>query len=176
MEIILLSPVSIRIKGKKGAVVVNPTADIKAKVAGDAILLTSGRDNFAQHKVEGSRVTIHGVGEYEVAGIKITAHKSNSELVYQITIDGTQVLLGSVSAIERVKDKFQGADVALLYTDTVCDEAMLATLEPKVAVFFGARTNDIKTAMHHTGHSTTKYQTATTAETAVKEMELVWLM
>lgn len=176
MEITLLSKSSLRIKGKKGALVVNPTSEIKAKVACDAIVLTSNNVPFAANKVEGSRVTISGSGEYEVAGIKITAHKINREIVYQIYVDATLVLLGKVSTIERFKDKFQGADVAVLEADTLCDEAMLATLEPSAAVFYGEKTNEIKTAMHKGGASTTKYATSVTAESAAKEMELVWLI
>ncbi|MBI4078699.1 MAG: hypothetical protein HY429_00135 [Candidatus Levybacteria bacterium] len=176
MEITLLAQSSIRIKGKKGTLVVNPSSDIKGKVAADAILLTIPKAPIVANKLEGSRVTIMGVGEYEVSGIKITGHQSNNAIVYQIAVDQTHVLLGKVSAIERVKDKFQGAHVVVLEADAICDEATLATLEPAAAVFFGEKTNEIKLAMHHAGHPTTKYQTTTITDTAAKEMELIWLM
>lgn len=174
MEVILLSPDAIRIKGKRGALVVNPNSDIKAKVAADAVILL-GETKTHLSKVEGSRVTIQGAGEYEVSGIKIAGMGTKNNVVYELIVDGVTVLLGNISVIEKVKEKYQEPKVAILRADAVCDQVLLATLEPSVAVFYGEKAKDIKAAIAQQAPTTAKYA-VTSERPTTQEIETVWLI
>lgn len=103
MEILLLTPQTIRIKGKKGSVIVDPVVRMQ-KTSTDAVIVFQGRD-MSSAKVDGYRIVIEGPGEYEVATLKIKAEKNNGHTIYNLTVDGVELLLLSSEDLE-IKNKF----------------------------------------------------------------------
>lgn len=142
MEISPLSNVSLKIKGKKGTLIVDPEKSQRSKIEADGILVLN-RESQDTAKVENERVILQGPGEYEVGGIKISAIKAGKQLVYILYIDGIGIALANLSSLESVKDFVSGQQVFILSVDASIDPSLLATLEPKVCLFYGEKAKDI---------------------------------
>lgn len=139
MEVVLLSPASIKIKGKKSSLVVDPHG---VKTAADTILLLKDKTSEVDKaKIEGLRLSIKGPGEYEVQGIKISAERENNSLFYNITIDGIEVLLASAHALSRASNKSiveaKDYQMLVLNLDSEIESSVIAKISPKVVIFYG---------------------------------------
>ncbi|MBI2431228.1 MAG: hypothetical protein HYV39_04400 [Candidatus Levybacteria bacterium] len=140
MEILPLSNVSLKIKGKKASLVVDPQV-IREKVEADGIVILTQED-FAAAKIEGARVVLRGPGEYEVSGIKISGVKVGGHLVYKLHVDGINIALTTGSATEGLKDQLSDHHILILYADAAIDSSIVATLEPRVVLFYGQQAKD----------------------------------
>lgn len=144
MDISLLSPDCLKIKGKNSSIIVDPQT-LRQKVAADTVLLL-GKNDFDPSKIEGARVVIEGPGEYEISGMKISAFGEGGELVCEIWVDGVKLLLGRVEGVEKAKDKIKENDVAILQVDSKSDQSLLAQVSPKIALFYGEKAKEIVSA------------------------------
>lgn len=126
-----LSPIKIR--GKKTALVVNPTV----KTSADAVLLLGAEESFSPEKVENQRLVIEGPGEYEISGVKITSFGRGRDLAYEILLDGVDIFLGTSKTIEKVHDAKRECEVLILRADSVVDQSFITALSPKIIVFCG---------------------------------------
>lgn len=176
MDIILLSKNIIKIKGKHSSVIVGvPTADgnsIKTKTPSDAVMLLKRKEEFDFSKVENHRLFIRGPGEYEIAGIKISAFAANDDLIYDMRVDNLDILLGSADAVKKVKDKLKEEKIAIFYTNSGIDESIITAIEPNIAVFYGEKAADAikilgKSAKPLQKHSTTLEKLPTEMETVL---------
>jgi len=170
MEVALLSSKSIRLKGKKVTMVVDPAE----KTQGDVVLLLSSDGKNASSLVEGAQIVGQGAGEYEIGGTKFSVYSTNGEYVYDINFDGLKVFLANSKALETLSDKFVDKDILVLLAEGETNMAAITQLTPRVVVLYGPSSDDVaKKIGKEEVSSAKKYQTA--AEKLPAEMEVVIL-
>lgn len=171
MDVVFLGGKTLRIKGKNGAIVVNPTSSI-SKTEADAIVLSSNFPDFSDVKVEGSRITIKGPGEYELGGIKISAISRNNDSINIVDVDNVKILLGDGLAIEKNHEKTEGFDIAVINADNEFDYSIISSLEPKVLIVYGEKKNQVlKSLGKEDAPKSSKF--STTFEKLPSEMQVV---
>lgn len=129
MEIALVSQNSLRIKGKQGIIVVNPTpktVDFNASLILDQT--EASRDEYLQ---------IYGAGEFEVAGIKITGTRAENRTVFSMNIDGIEILIGHPVALEKIHAKLKEHHIVIVAVDSVGDISYVTNFAPRVVVLYG---------------------------------------
>lgn len=175
MDIVLVQKDIIKIKGKHSSLVIGtPEAGaIRTKTQADAVLLLERDGSFDFSKVENSRLFIKGQGEYEIAGIKISAFLTNDDLIYDMRVDNLDILLGATGAVKKVKDKLKEEKIAIFYTNSSIDESVITAIEPNVAVFYGEKAEDAVKILGKSAKHLQKY--STTLEKLPAEMEVVLL-
>ena len=172
MDISLLSQSSIKIRGKTGSLIVDPE-DAMPKNNADGVLFQNPKSQAGVLRVLDCRIFVHGMGDYEVSGIKISAVGGRENLVYRLTVDEVSILL--TKATEIVKDdKINSCDILLLNVDSNFDESMVAKIDPKITILYGAGT---KEALKQLGKENTaavkKFSTA--KDKLPAEMEVIVL-
>lgn len=175
MDIAVISKNIIRIKGKRSTLlmVMSSSDSLKVKIPADCAMLLDKSGSLDASKVEGLRLFIKGPGEYEVGESKISVTDQDSELIYNLKIDGMDLLIGSTDSLAKVKDKLKQCNVLILFANSDIDSALITTIEPRVAFFYGEKAaNAIKT-LGKTVNPVSKY--STTAEKLPAEMEVVHL-
>lgn len=173
MDIYIVAQGCLRLKGKRSAFVVDPTVALKSKTAADAVIILSEQEKYDLSKIEESRVTIKGPGEYEVSGTKITAFRNAQNIVYSILIDGLSILLGKTDAIEAAKEKLGKHNVLLIKVEGKLNEETIAALEPNVVIFYGDGAEEAVKALGKQTSAVSKY--SVTFEKLPEEMETVVL-
>lgn len=169
MEVALVSPETLKLKGKTAQFVIDPTAG-KAKLQGDAVLLL--KEQSTSVDVEGSRLTIAGPGEYEISGVKITGVRNGESTTYFLTLDTIAVLVGTTSSLKG-KESLRDVDMVVLLADSLVDQSALATVASKVAVFYGPQAGENVTALGKTAEPVGKY--VVTKDKLPQEMEVILL-
>jgi hypothetical protein len=170
MEITSLSTGSIKIKGKQGVFVVNPTG----KVSGANGVFVLGNPYVDKSKIDPETVILKGPGEYELAGVKISGIRVDTETAYRLTVDKVTILVGKASSLEKDHSKLSDNSVVVLYADTVADPAFVTALEPKVVLFFGEKAEEtIIQLAKENFRKEQKYQT--TIDKLPAEMESILL-
>lgn len=146
MEIAYLGKETLRIKGKQGSLVVDPPSrgeagpTVSSKTEADAVLFST-KNSDQSATVSGSRLTIVGPGEYEVAGIKVSSVASDTSLVYTVKVDNVAVIVGEAAAISKLHDKLSEPHiVAAKVNEGTLAEAITA-LAPRVVVLYGEKAN-----------------------------------
>lgn len=142
MDITYLAPNSIKLKGKKSGVLVNPTAQISKTEAETIILLGDHEDNSFS-KIDGHRIIISRQGEYEVNGIKISAIKHNDKIVCLLDLDNVKILIGEGASIEKVFDKIDSCNVVVVYANKEFDYSVLPKIEPNAVLILGSKKEEV---------------------------------
>lgn len=156
MDIALVGPDSLKLKGKKSTVIVNPTSKISKTEAETIIVLGAYEDkNFS--KVDGSRIVIDGPGEYEVNGIKVSVVRSGEELASLVDIDNVKVLVGGGAAIEKVHDKVDNCNIVVVYADKDFDHTALTSIEPNVILVYGSKKEEVAKSLGKSDSRTNKF-------------------
>ena len=154
MEIALLNPNSIRIKGKQGSIIVNPAQ--KVPEANGFIVFGGAKIDHA--KVNEGSVIISGPGEYEFSGIKVTGVKNGNETAYSIRVDRVEILLGIASVLEKEYSKLQEHNLVLLYTDAIVDASFVTSLATNIIMLYGEKAEETFRNFAKDGYKTeTKY-------------------
>lgn len=169
MEIALLDKNSIRIKGKKTTIVVDP----QTKTAGDCVLFLNDVDISNAAQVEGARLIIQGPGEYEIGGTKISALKRGEELLYIIVIDSLALCLAKSDAMQKSQDAIQECSTAVFLADQVIAESLVAAVSPKIAVLYGEKATESTKAFGKEVAPVNKIQIS--ADKLPEEMQVVVL-
>lgn len=170
MEISLQSPNSLKIKGKKATLGINPQD--KAATLNLAILL--GNPAKSSLKIPDDIVVIDGPGEYEAAGVKITGMRADGQTVYSFNVDGVDILLGTRQALEKAQQKLKEHNVTLVYTAVEGEASFATALSVNAMVFFGESAKPVADQLaKEEKKQTTKYQI--TAEKLPTETETVLL-
>ena len=173
MDVVLLNENTLKIKGKNASIVVNPNTST-GKIEADAILLLNSNTDQSVAKIEGSRITIKGPGEYEVSGVKVSVVGVESDQIAKIDVDGVKLLVGSGVSIEKIHDKIEEAEVVVINSDNEFNHSVLTSLEPNVLIVYGNKKDDIAKSLGKTeAVKASKY--STTAEKLPQEMELILL-
>lgn len=143
MDIALLNENSLRVKGKTASFAVDPSSSTP-KTQAEAILNLIKSADFSDKKIDESRITINGAGEYEVNGVKISANRVDAELIATLDIDGVTVIIGSGSSIEKFQDKAVKCNVLVVNTNNPFNQSILTNMEPNVIVLYGARKDEVQ--------------------------------
>ncbi len=168
MEVTLLDKNSIKIKGKKASLVVDPKSTTP-KTAADAILLTE--KEFDPKKVDEFRLIVEEDGEYEVGAIKITA----AGAVYNINVDNTQVILAKSSSLNKLSDASNEAEIALVKVDSDLNEGIIAALEAKAVLLYGERASEGLKALGKQDLTPVRKYSLSKDGATEEETQILWL-
>ncbi len=157
MDITILAPESIKIKGKLASFIIQAGA-VKGKNQADAIIFFD-RNPLDSSFAEGVRLAMSGPGEYEIAGVKVGGTKNTDTTVYYLSIDSMVVLAGKASGIKG-KDSLRDSDVACVYADSVVDTSALASLGAHVVIFYGPQAKENVAALGKEAVASAKYTIA----------------
>ena len=152
MEIALLSPQSIKIKNKQVVFIIDPQ-DIKGKQQADAVIVLE--DSQKPERIEESRITVQGPGEYEISAVKINAVQNNKKTVFYLVVDAMMVLVAKSSAINE-KDA-RDVDVAIINADTPVNQEVFAAFNARLGIFFGLHAKQSVTDFGKEVATATKY-------------------
>lgn len=173
MDIVYLGENSIRIKGKTASIIVDPSSSV-GKTETDAIVLTDTVLSPGLSKIEGFRIIIKGPGEYEVRGVKLSASRVGEKLVLKADVDGVKVLLSDGLSIEKIHEKVEECDLAVINSENEYNYSILASLEPKALLVYGTKKEEVaKSLGKETGAAVNKY--SATADKLPQEMEMIVL-
>ncbi len=172
MDIILIGEKSIRVKGKNASVVINPVTGI-SKTEAEGIVITENYPDFSDSKIEGSRITIKGPGEYEVGGIKISLIPAEGKAVARLNVDNVSVIIGSGSSIEKIKDKIEGSNIVVFNAESEFNYSSLSSLEASVIIAYGKLREEVGKSLGKEVVSVSKF--STTADKLPTEMQFVIL-
>ena len=140
MDISTVGKNSIKLKGKEVTFIVDPSWEMP-KISADAVVLLNGLENIDVSRVTDSRITIQGAGGYEVGGAKISGLRTSKGIIYKFLIDGLIVIVGKTA--ESKEDGFSACQIAVINTNGEINEPFVTALEPKVAVLYGDKKNDL---------------------------------
>lgn len=171
MEIAIVSPNCIKLRGKNASLVIDPTT--ASKTNADGIIVMDSK-TFSPSKIEDYRLTIQGVGEYEVGGIKIATIGKGEELAYIIRMEGIEMLVSKAEYLEKLQEKIKEFDVAILRVDSTISQSVIPVISPKLLVLYGEKNAEAaKTLGKESPSTTAKVQAASGKLPA--EMEIVVL-
>lgn len=173
MDVMLLGKNTLRIKGKNASFVINPDS-LTSKTETDAIVLLGTNSGSTFPKIEGSRITIKGPGEYEISGIKISTTAVGQNLVANAEVDGVKLLIGSAESIERIHDNTPECDIAIVGSDTEFNQAVLTSLEPRVLLVYGDNKEAVAKSLGKS-EAVKASKFSATSEKLPEEMQLVLL-
>ncbi len=173
MDIALLNPGTLRIKGKNSTLIIDPNSST-GKNEADGVIVLNSYENFSVNKIEGYRIIIKGPGEYEVGGTKISALSFDKNLIVKMDVDGVKVLIGDGASIEKLHDKLEETQILVINSDLPFNDSILASLEPNVFVVYGNKKEEvIKTIGKDEPVKVAKYSTA--SDKLPQELEVVSL-
>ena len=157
MEITTLSDTSIKIRGKQSAFAINPL-NLKTKTTAQGALFFQKLKLALDTKhFEEEPVIIQGPGDYEINGVKITGNKAGEGYLYQMTLDGIDILIAKGSYLAKAKDTITEYQLVLLDADTSIDQSVITALNPNVIIFFGEKKVENAKAFGQEVSPVTKY-------------------
>lgn len=172
MEVTLLSDNSLKIKGKKASLVVDPTPKMP-KTSADVIVLLDPKSDTS--RVEEYRLVVGDSGEYEVGGLKITGENKASGIYYGLSVDNAQIILAKVSTLEKFSDASNEAEIAVLNVDSDLNESLIASLEAKAVILYGEKAKEGLKALGKNDLTATKKFSPAKEATDASETQIVWL-
>lgn len=168
MEVTLLDRNSVKIKGKKASLIVDPKSTTPKTVA-DAILLTD--KEFDPKRVEEYRLVVEEDGEYEVGAIKITGVGK----IYNINVDNVQVILAKSSSLKKFSDAANEAEIALVNVDSDLNEGIIAALEAKAVLLYGEKAQEGLKALGKQDLSPIRKYSPGKEATIQEDTQILWL-
>jgi len=138
MEIALLSSSSLRLKGKQATFVVNPSEKTTSYTG--ALLL--GNVAIEKLRIDPNATLIEGPGDYEIGGIKFSATRFDTELMYSIVIDDVSILLIESKTLTKAHQKMQDHDIVVVYLTTNEDPSVAANVANSVVLYFGTHAKE----------------------------------
>lgn len=177
MEISLVSPGSLRLKGKNASLVIDPNSSIKNKIPADGVVLLAEEGGYDLSKIENSRLIIKGPGEYEIGRIKIISIAFGSDLVYSFFVDNVRVFVAKSEVLEKnsqkLKENFSDTQILVLNANALIDQAKIADLTPQIVVLYGEKASEIAKSLGKEKENVAKL--SITADKLPQEMEVVVL-
>lgn len=152
VEVTIIGNDSLKIRGKQGSAVINPSS-LMQKTQADCVLSLYRESSLEftealRKKVEGYRIVIAEPGEYEVASIKIRALRLNGGLLYKVYVDNVGVLIVEAKILNNAQKKESELtdigeyDLLVLYANDSVSDSVIAELEPKVVILYGNNAKD----------------------------------
>jgi hypothetical protein len=173
MDVAMLTGKTLRIKGKNSSVIINPTKELN-KTEGSCVLNLKNEANFSDTKIEGSRITIEGPGEFDVGGIKISVLKTSGSLVARMDVDSVKLLVGKGEAMEKVQDKVEDSDILVVEANESFNFSSLTSLNPKIVLGYGESVSDLAKSFGQNNPEKT-HKFSTTAAKLPSELEFIHL-
>lgn len=187
MDIYFLGLTSVRLRGKKTTLVVDPfdketTGIAFEQTQADAVLQTEESPKASLTKVRDYRVVINGPGEYEVGGASILGIPIGNVTTYYIKMDGIALLhLGKCERplTDAEIERYPSIDVVFAPVNRTSAN-FIAKLEPKIVVpiNFTQKSNDaVVSFLSELGKGGIKPQPklSISKEKLPAEVEAVWL-
>jgi hypothetical protein len=140
MDIQIFDNETLKLKIKKTNLAVDPKSTI-SKFDADAVLVIN-KDSDPS-RINESRVTIVGAGEYEISGLKISGIKSEDNILYGLTSENIGILIANASSLEKISsDKLGDYEVVIINADADLNQSLITALEPKVLILYGEKRNE----------------------------------
>lgn len=143
MDVVIISPNSIKIKTKRSALVVDPNQTLKTKTPADCILLLNKNFKYSDSKLEGVRIIISGTGEYEIEGVKITGYGLSENTSYLIRADNLEVLLTKASLLKKVQEILKECQVVIIDADSNFEQATIIEFSPSIVIVYGEKAGEV---------------------------------
>lgn len=128
MEVIFLSPTSLKIKAKNTSFIVNP----EKKVDGEVAVFTKKPDDYS---LFGDTLIFDGPGDYEVAGVSIKSEKSDDGIYFDFLEENQKLMLMSSPKIAKNEDTDDYTAVIAELSEQLDDSFSAASSE--IAVVYG---------------------------------------
>lgn len=171
MEITVTSPTSLKLKGKHASLFINPND--KSSQVNAAILV--GNPSKQDIKIQDDVVIINGPGEYEAGGIKVTGTQCDKSTVYSIVIDGVDIALGEITALDKLHQKMKEHHIVLIHSNEVHSASFATTVATHAIAFFGTNARElIDSLAKENKKEVSKYQIS--AEKLPSETETILLV
>lgn len=155
MEIVSLSPNSIRIKSKQATIIVNP----QEKVSGANAVVIFNQE-VKKLKLPSDAVIINGAGDYEVGGVKFSGTRYDTAISYSFIVDDVNILLIDLSALSKNHQKMRDYDVVIVSVDTEEDVAVATNVAGSAVIYIGDKAEAVVTKAIKEGViNTTKFVT-----------------
>lgn len=173
MDVVLFPKGTIKIRSKRAALTVDPVPAERAKASSDVSLFLQ-KGVMQSVLPEGVRLSVAGPGEYEIAGVKITVKGEDGHLIYNIRVDGTELLLGRAEAIRGVQEHdMKEYTIVVVRVDGQLNASALTALSPRVVVLYGAKAGEAARQLGKQSSPLAKVQVTT--EKLPEEMEVMVL-
>lgn len=137
MEIAILAKNSLRIKGKHASLVVDPQ---EKTMANAALVLNRSLD---QLNIQEEAVVIDGPGEYEIGGVKMSGMRNEGEILYDLNVDGVEILLGKLTSLEKQQHKLKEQNIVVAYVDSIAPSSFITSLASNVVIFYGEHAKEV---------------------------------
>lgn len=136
MDITVLPKNGLKIKGKSSYFLVDPsgkqTQDRSEPSAVIALAIP-----IADLSVPNNAVVVNGPGDYEIGGIKMSATRSEGEIIFNPKVDGVDIILGKLSSLEKLQHKLKDQNIVIAYVDSVINASFITSLSSNVVIFYG---------------------------------------
>ena len=146
MEIVKISPSSVKIKSKLGAFAIDPV-DTKGTVEADAVLFLNRTLKQQDINVPTNTVIINGPGEYEIKGVKFTGLGRGDKIAYSGRFDNVDTLIVKASSFNSTKELARECNILLVEADEIVDQSLVALTNASVVVLYGEKAVDSVTKL-----------------------------
>ena len=138
-----------------------------------AITLRSAKES-SENSDPKELAVIAGPGEYEIGGIKIRGYRNGMHSTYSLTVDGIDILIGTIEALEKTQQKLKEHHILVAATNVVIDSSFVTSLASNVVLFYGEKGSEaVKGFASEAVKTLGKYQV--TKDKLPQEMETVLL-
>ena len=173
MDVAKLTGEAIRIKSKNSTLIIDPTKATN-KTEANCIIKLKDNPDFSDAKIEGSRITISGPGEYEVGGVKVAIHELGGKLLARVDADSVKLLAGMGESMEKIQERVEDSDILIVDASEKFNYSTLTSLNPKIVLAYGANSIELEKALGKTNSERT-HKFATTAAKLPSEMQFIHL-
>lgn len=137
MDIQIIDNETLKVKVKKTNLAINPKTKI-SKFEADAVLAID-KDSDPS-RINESRVTITGAGEYEVSGLKISGIKSEGGTLFGLASENIGILIAKASSLEKTSsDKLGDYQIVVINADFDLNQSLITALEPRLVILYGEK-------------------------------------
>lgn len=173
MDVTLLAKGTLKLRSKGATLVVDPTVSDRAKAEDADVVLLMQRGGVPEMLPPSARLVVAGSGEYEIAGVKITATKKGEYLVYAIRVDSTEMLLARSESLKAVEEgNMKEFPVVVLRVDETVNASLLTALSPRVVILYGRAAEGAASAL---GGGSASSKVNVTTQRLPQEREVVVL-
>lgn len=142
MDISVLDKGCIKIRGRLGSVIVDPSSTMPKNSANGIMLQNPSFLDTGLSRVLDYSIVISGPGDYEVGGLRVFGKKGVKNLLYRLLVDDVRILLGKASELLE-GEKINVCDILLIHADSELSESFIASFDPKVVLLYGTEAKDV---------------------------------
>ena len=140
MDIQIFDNDTLRLKIKKTTLAVDPKTKV-TKFDADAVLVMD--KDTDPSRVNESRVTITGAGEYEISGLKISGINSEKDVLYGLSSENSNILVAKASSLDKISsEKLGDYQVVVVNVDSDLNQSLITAMEPRIVVLYGEKSKE----------------------------------